>query len=616
MSAFLSLPSPPLPPALQALSLAATRQKPGSGYSSNIRPLRARRAPASAYLPNPLLIPDDNDGTSPPCPRNETMLQGFEWYVPADGAHWRRLERVLPSLAELGVSKLWIPPACKAADPKGNGYDLYDLWDLGEFDQKGGRGTKWGTKEELVRMAEMAGKHGVGVLFDAVLNHKTGADYCERVRATRMDGRDRTRELEREGEIEAWTGFEFAGRGGRYSTMRWSSEHFTGVDYDHAKREHGVWKLEGKRWAQDVDEELGNYDFLMFADIDHSHPEVRANMLRWVEWLPWQMKLGGLRLDAIKHYSFEFVRDFVRHAQDHVDKNWFIIGEYWREDSEFLARYIEYMEHRISLFDVQLMSNFSKVSLLEERGDLRKVFDDALVVWKPDNAVTFVVNHDTQAGQSLETPIAPFFLPLAYALILLRANSGLPCVFYSDLFGSVGQHPQPGYTNFIPPTSGGQVIPKMMIARKLWAYGSQYDYFDHPNCVGFTRMGHSSQSGGDGLAVVMTNAWEYAAKRMYVGKQHAGECWTDVLRWCPGRVIIDGDGWGSFPVGPKSVAVWVNAVAVGRRRVDEFVFDHGIYGFRAKGEGSERTGEPEERRTATPHLAYGMNGAAGKLLGS
>ena len=111
----------------------------------------------------------------------------------------------------------------------------------------------------------------------------------------------------------------------------------------------------------------------------------------------------------------------------------------------------------------------------------------------------------------------------------------------------------------------------MMLARKLWAYGSQYDYFDEPNCVGFTRVGHSSQSGGNGLAVVMANSWEYAMKRMFVGNQHAGETWTDLLRWCPGQVVIDSEGWGAFLVGHRSVAVWVNAAAEGRDMVDNFV---------------------------------------------
>jgi alpha-amylase len=69
----------------------------------------------------------------------------------------------------------------------------------------------------------------------------------------------------------------------------------------------------------------------------------------------------------------------------------------------------------------------------------------------------------------------------------------------------------------------------------------------------------------------MTNAWQYAVKTMFVGKQHAGECWTDVLNWCPGHVVIGEDGFAVFPVGPRSVAVWVSAEALGRGEADEFV---------------------------------------------
>jgi alpha-amylase len=125
----------------------------------------------------------------------------------------------------------------------------------------------------------------------------------------------------------------------------------------------------------------------MFADIDHKHPEVKEDLFRWIEWLPEQVKLGGLRLDALKHYSFSFLREFVAHIQKRVDAGWFIVGEYWREDSEYLAKFIEFMDHRISLFDVQLVSNFSKVSMLQEKGDLRKVLDDSLALWKPEHAL-------------------------------------------------------------------------------------------------------------------------------------------------------------------------------------------------------------------------------------
>ena len=31
---------------------------------------------------------------------------------------------------------------------------------------------------------------------------------------------------------------------------------------------------DNKYWAQSVSREYGNYDYLMFSDIDHNHPEV------------------------------------------------------------------------------------------------------------------------------------------------------------------------------------------------------------------------------------------------------------------------------------------------------------------------------------------------------
>jgi hypothetical protein len=46
-----------------------------------------------------------------PTAENMTMLQGFEWYVPADQKHWVRLEKHVPDLKKWGVDNIWIPPA-------------------------------------------------------------------------------------------------------------------------------------------------------------------------------------------------------------------------------------------------------------------------------------------------------------------------------------------------------------------------------------------------------------------------------------------------------------------------------------------------------------------------
>lgn len=45
-----------------------------------------------------------------PTPDNITMMQGFEWYVPADKKHWVRLEKHVPRLKEFGIDNIWIPP--------------------------------------------------------------------------------------------------------------------------------------------------------------------------------------------------------------------------------------------------------------------------------------------------------------------------------------------------------------------------------------------------------------------------------------------------------------------------------------------------------------------------
>lgn len=124
----------------------------------------------------------------------------------------------------------------------------------------------------------------------------------------------------------------------------------------------------------------------MFSNVDHSNPEVRRDLFHWISWLSAQIPIGGLRLDAIKHYSAKFLRDFVKHVDATVGRDWFIVGEYWREDSAVLAKYIQYMNHRLSLLDVRLVSNFSRLSL-RPNTDLRTVFDGSLVSMEPKNAV-------------------------------------------------------------------------------------------------------------------------------------------------------------------------------------------------------------------------------------
>jgi alpha-amylase len=127
-----------------------------------------------------------------------SLQQAFEWYVPADGNHWKRLRNALPDLKATGCDSLWIPPACKASSPNGNGYDIYDLYDLGEFDAKGSVRTKWGTKKELLDLCRKANEVGVAIYFDAVLNHKAAADNKEKCRAQPVNPDSMSSQAERD----------------------------------------------------------------------------------------------------------------------------------------------------------------------------------------------------------------------------------------------------------------------------------------------------------------------------------------------------------------------------------------------------------------------------------
>ena len=62
---------------------------------------------------------------------------------------WNFVAERVPELAKSGFNALWLPPVSKAASNRSMGYDPYDYFDLGDFDQKGGSKTSYGNRAEL-----------------------------------------------------------------------------------------------------------------------------------------------------------------------------------------------------------------------------------------------------------------------------------------------------------------------------------------------------------------------------------------------------------------------------------------------------------------------------------
>lgn len=488
---------------------------------------------------------------------HRTLIQFFHWYTPGGGQLWGEVQARAPELARLGVTDVWLPPAGKGASGAVSvGYDTYDLFDLGEFDQKGSVATKYGDRAGLERATAALREAGLRVLHDAVMNHKMGADDMERVRVQRVDAEDRRRIDPEIVEASAYTVFRFPGRGGRHSRFEWTAACFTGVDAIRDPDEAGIFRIVNEHgdehWNREVDDEGGNFDYLMGADIEFRNPAVYEEMKYWGRWLGEQVACDGFRLDAAKHIPAWFIRDWVGHMRETHGQDIFVVAEYWNPDFDALATYIERTDRQLAVFDVALHHRFHDAARAGADFDLRTIFDGSLVASLPEHAVTIVDNHDTQPLQALESPVEPWFKPLAYALILLR-EQGVPCVFHPDLYGA--EYEDTGADGQVHRVQMPAIaaLPRLIEARQRFAHGPQSDHFDEPGCIGFVRHGTAEQPG---CVVVLANGGE-AGRDLTLGPEHAGQVWVDFLGHRQDEVVLDDQGRGVFRVNGGSVSVWV-----------------------------------------------------------
>lgn len=489
---------------------------------------------------------------------NGTMMQYFHWYIPNDGTFWKKVKNDAKHLADLGINAVWLPPAHKGKEgANASGYDVYDIYDLGEFDQKNSIRTKYGTKREFKAAIKALHDNGIQVYLDIVLNHMGGADETERIWVRRVDPENRNEFISEPFEIDAFTKFTFPGRKGKYSKFIWDHRCFTGVDYAHDLGEDAIFTIlndYGDGWENVIDTEKGNYDYLMFCDVEFRNPAVREELKRYGSWLLKQTDFDGVRLDAIKHIAPEFYNEWLEHMRS-IKPDMFAVGEYWAPgDLPLLLKYVEAIGGRMSLFDAALHHNLYQASNSGNDYDLSTILNDTLVQAKPELAVTVVDNHDTQPLQSLEAPVEAWFKPHSYALTLLRAE-GYPCIFYPDMYGA----------HYVDKGRDGNdheifldkcdKIEELIRLRKEYAYGEQRDYFDHPNCIGWTREG-IDENEHSGCAVVLSNS-EEGFKKMEIGQRHSGKVFVDYLQKRHEEITIDESGWAEFLVAPGSVSVWV-----------------------------------------------------------
>jgi len=322
------------------------------------------------------------------------MFQAFYWDCPIEEKRekkwWTYTKSKLPEIASAGFTSLWLPPVNKAAEWRSMGYDPYDYYDLGDFNQRGSVATLFGTKDELVDLIESAHVLGLQVYADLVFNHNSGADFQEE---NPIDGQF------------YWT--KFNPKSGKFP-RDWQCFH---------PNHYETWD---------------DGTFAGMPDLCHRAPYVYTELIHYARWLLEDVGFDGFRYDMEKGYGGWMVRSIqeLRALRGKKSFKPYAVGECWdcdRTIGDWLDEANAWSDNPVGAFDFPLRWRLQ--DLCDSYGfSLRNLTRDGVLLWnRPTQAVTFVENHDVVR----DSPIVHDKL-LAYAFIL--THEGYPCVFWQDYF--------------------------------------------------------------------------------------------------------------------------------------------------------------------------------------
>jgi alpha-amylase len=389
------------------------------------------------------------------------MFQAFYWNCPQleqqDGTWWNFVATKLPELEQAGFTALWLPPACKAANLGGPsmGYDPYDYWDLGDYNQKGRTKTWFGNKADLIALIDGAHDKSMQVYADLVLDHNSGGDAQE---INGIDGQTR------------WTVFNPAS--GKFPRT-WQCFHPSPYEI---------------------------FDEMTFGDMPdlcHRNPLVYSNLVELAQWMVQAIGFDGFRFDFVKGYAPWIVQSiaeqrYLKRSQDNFYT--FCVGECWdneRTVDNWLGEVNSYTDNPVSAFDFPL--HYLLKGVCDTYGfSLRNLVTGGTVVHdNPQQTVTFVDNHDTirDPGSAINNDKL-----MAYSFIL--AHEGYPCVFWMDW-----------YNYGLAQRGSANGIAALILAHERYAGGTTQVLYADDNLYIMQRTGSGQQSG---LLYVLNNlgdAW-------------------------------------------------------------------------------------------------------------
>ncbi len=325
------------------------------------------------------------------------MMQAFYWDSPKHDRRehdwWNFVAEKVEDLGKAGFNALWLPPVSKASSDQSMGYDPYDYFDLGDYDQKGGVKTLFGNRAELEALIAKAHANGIGLYADMVINHNSGADEEE---VNPLDGQKR------------WT--RFNPKSGRFP-RDWNSFH---------PSRYERFMVEGENYAG-------------FPHLCHRNPRVYTAMFEYARMMIEELGFDGFRFDFVKGFGAWMIGLLAkyRYVKDGKEFTPYVVGEYW-SGTDDISAWIDQVnavtDTQIAAFDFPLRYQLKNVCDTPSY-DLRNLtYGGSVVMKRPAHAATFVDNHDMGDNMIVNDKL------MAYSFILV--HEGYPCIFWYDYYNN------------------------------------------------------------------------------------------------------------------------------------------------------------------------------------
>jgi alpha-amylase len=349
-------------------------------------------------------------------PKSDVFMQGFYWNSTPGGIWYDSLMNLAPRLASSGFSAIWFPSPVKGAGGGFSmGYDPYDHYDFGDYQQKGSKETRFGSKSELINSINAFRSVGISVLADAVIRHMMGGEIKAPYQCRPMyNGQYIVPD-------SAYLVFNYPSGSKRF------------------KKDPGTFYPNSQNCFVDPLFVQTDPQFRFGEWLDHNKQPVKDSLVAWGNYLKNTIKFEGFRLDAVKAINPVFAGFWL----SNTNLNNYAVAEYWGSTSEIInwLNTCKSNGGSVAMFDFPLrytlkdMCNNTSGSFDMNNLDGAGLVNSGVSGF---DVSTFVENHDFDRigwdGQ-IDNGHDPIITnkDMAYAYTLF--SEGRPCVFFKDYFG-------------------------------------------------------------------------------------------------------------------------------------------------------------------------------------